>query len=243
MGCCNAYESKSMREALGDTLRPGGFLLTEQGVQYCKITAEDKVLDLGCGRGATVHYLYQTHAIRAVGIDPSEKLIQEAKAFYGDADFVLGRGESLPFGDGSFQCVFAECTLSLMNTDLTLRQVNRVLANGGWFVITDVYAKNPEAVGELEKFSVNSCMRGLHNLPLLWEKLEQAGFQILLSEDCSYFFKELLVKTVFSCGSMSAFWNSASEGCVDGCEFQESLKKCKPGYFILIGRKAGLGHG
>lgn len=130
-----------------------------------------------------------------------------------------------------------------MNTNLTLRQVNRVLTDGGWFVITDVYAKNPEAVGELEQYSVNSCMRGLHNLPLLQTKLEQAGFQIALYEDCSYFLKELLVKTVFSRGSMSAFWNSASEGCVDGCEFQESLKRCKPGYFILIGRKAGPGHG
>ena len=245
MNCCNAYESESMREALGDTLRPGGFLLTEQGVQYCKITVEDKVLDLGCGRGATVHYLLKSHGIRAVGIDPSEKLIQEAKELYGDADFVLGRGEALPFGNSCFQCVFAECTLSLMDTDRTFRQVNRVLADGGWFVITDVYAKKPEAVGELDRFrfSVNSCMRGLHNLPLLREKLEQAGFQIAYMEDTSYFLKELLVKTVFSCGSMSAFWSAASEGCVNGCEFQESLKKCKPGYFILIGRKAGSGHG
>lgn len=243
MGCCNAYESESMREALGETLRPGGFILTEKGVQFCKISSGDRVLDLGCGRGATVHYLDQNHAIRAVGIDPSEKLVREAKRSYPDAVFVLGRGEALPFADGSFQCVFAECTLSLMNTDLTLRQVHRVLADGGWFVITDVYAKKTEAVGELEKFTVNSCMRGLHNLPLLQKKLEQAGFQIALFEDCSHYFKELLVKTVFSCGSMSAFWNAASGGCVDGCEFQESLKKCKPGYFILIVRKVGPAHG
>ena len=239
MDCCNAYESESMRQTLGDTLRPGGFFLTEKGVQFCDISAEDSVLDLGCGRGATVYYLFQTHSIRAVGIDPSEKLIQEAKKQHKYADFVLGRGEALPFADGSFQCVFAECTLSLMNTDLALRQVNRVLTDGGWFVITDVYAKNPEALGELEHFSVNSCMRGLHNLPLLQKKLEQAGFQIALSEDCSYFLKELLVKTVFLCGSMGTFWNAASGGCVDGCEFQEALKKCKPGYFILIVRKAG----
>ena len=45
MGCCNAYESETMREALGDTLRPGGFALTEKGVQLCKITANDSVLD------------------------------------------------------------------------------------------------------------------------------------------------------------------------------------------------------
>lgn len=243
MGCCNAYESESMREAMGNTLRPGGFVLTEEGVQRCQISAGDSVLDLGCGRGATVNYLYQKHKINAVGIDPSEKLIEEARKKYGYADFFLGRGENLPFEDERFHCVFAECTLSLMDTDRTLKQVNRVLKDGGWFVITDVYAKNPDAVNGLDEFSINSCMRGLHNLPRLQKKLEQSGFQITLTEDCSYFLKELLVKIAFSYGSMSTFWNAASQNCIDGCDFQESLKRCKPGYFILICRKAGSSHG
>ena len=243
MGCCNAYESETMREALGDTLRPGGFALTEKGVQHCKITANDSVLDLGCGRGATVDYLYRKHKIRAVGIDPSEKLIKEAKKLYGYADFFPGRGEELPFEDESFACVFAECTLSLMDVNQTLPQVNRVLKGGGWFVITDVYAKSPDAVSGMNEFSINSCMRGLHNLPRLQKKLKQAGFQITLLEDCSHFLKELLVKITFSYGSMSAFWNVTSQNCISGCDFQESLRECKPGYFILICRKAGLSRG
>lgn len=243
MGCCNAYESETMREAMGETLRPGGFTLTEKGVRHCGITVSDSVLDLGCGRGATVNYLYQKHNIRAVGIDPSEKLIKEAKERYGYADFFSGRGENLPFGAKNFSCIFAECTLSLMDVSQTLPQVNRVLKDGGWFIITDVYAKNPDAVSGLNEFSINSCMRGLHNLPRLQEELEQAGFQISLLEDCSHFLKELLVKITFSYGSMSAFWNITSQDCINGCGFQESLKKCKPGYFILICRKAGLGRG
>ena len=228
---------------MGDTLRPGGFTLTEKGVQRSGITASDRVLDLGCGRGATVNYLYQKHRIRAVGIDPSEKLIKEAKGLYGYADFFSGRGEKLPFEEESFSCVFAECTLSLMDVDQTLPQVNRVLKDGGWFVITDVYAKNPDAVSGLNEFSINSCMRGMHNLPWLREKLEQTGFQITLLEDCSHFLKELLVNITFSYGSMSAFWNVTSQDCISGCDFQESLRKCRPGYFILICRKAGPSRG
>lgn len=243
MGCCNAYESESMREAMGDTLRPGGFSLTEKGVQHCKLTPDDKVLDLGCGRGSTVNYLYREHNICAVGIDPSEKLIKEARAQYGYTDFFSGRGEELPFEDTVFDCVFAECTLSLMDAGRAVNEVNRVLKDGGRFVITDVYAKNPDAVSGLCEFSVNSCMRGLHNLPQLQGKLEQAGFQVTLCEDCSHLLKELLVKITFAHGSMSAFWATASQGCINGCNFQKSLKKCKPGYFMLICRKAGLGHG
>lgn len=243
MNCCNAYESESMREALGETLRPGGFSLTEKAVQHCNITEGEKVLDLGCGRGATVNYLYEKHNIRAVGIDPSEKLIEEAKKQFGYADFFLGRGENLPFEKESFHSVFAECTLSLMDSDRTLKQVNRVLKDDGWFIITDVCARNPEAIFELNQYAINSCMRGLHNLPQLKEKLQKADFEIVFEEDCSQLLKELLVKIAFSYGSMSAFWNVTMQNCADGCSFHEALKKCKPGYFILIARKAGTSHG
>jgi len=241
MKCCNAYESSSMVNIMGETLRPGGFKLTEMGVQFCKISQEDAVLDLGCGRGATVNYLFEKHNIKAVGIDPSIKQIEAAKEQHNYADFFLGSGENLPFKDKSFNCVFAECTLSLMDDlDSTIEQVYRVLKEDGWFVITDVYAKNPDAVNELNNFVINSCMRGLHDLANLEEKLKSSGFDIKLSEDYSQLLKELLVKAVFTYGSMSAFWNVTSQDCIDGCKFQETLKFCRPGYFIIIARKGGM---
>lgn len=240
MKCCNAYESDSMVHMMGETLRPGGFSLTEKGLQFCKIMPEDTVLDLGCGRGATVNYLWEKHHIKAVGIDPSVKLIQTAKEEYNYADFFMGSGEKLPFPANSFNCVFAECTLSLMDDlDNTLKQVYRVLKEDGWFIVTDVYAKNPDAVNILDSFTFNSCMRGLHDLSKLKEKLEGAGFSIELSEDCSHLLKELLVKIGFTYGSMGAFWNIASQDCIDGCGFQNALKLCRPGYFMMVARKGG----
>lgn len=243
MDACNAYESESMCQMLGDTLRPGGFRLTEQGIRFCRLSVDDRVLDMGCGRGATVHYLQQTHHIHAVGVDPSDKLIGEAKRRYGDADFFSGKGEALPFEDGSFHCVLAECTLSLMDADRAIREASRVLKEKGWFIITDVYARNPDAIGGLAGFSVNSCMRGLHHLPQLIKKLQRAGFEIAFLEDCTLLLKELLVQIIFSCGSMSAFWNASSGHCIDGGCFHDAMKQCRPGYFILVGRKVGVAHG
>lgn len=227
-----------MKNTLGETLRPGGFTLTEKGVQYCRISESDPVLDLGCGRGATINYLYENHHIKATGIDPSEKLINEAKNKYTYADFIQGRGENLPFRDKSFYCLFAECTLSLMeDLDIVISEAYRVLQNGGWFIITDVYAKNPDAVSDMDSFPLNSCMRGMHDLPLLKRKLQRTGFEIEYEEDCSDLLKELLVKIGFSYGSMSAFWNVTSENCIDGCRFSEAIRQRKPGYFMLIARK------
>lgn len=238
MKCCNAYESDSMVKTMGETLRPGGFRLTEKAVQFCNLSEQNAILDLGCGRGATVNYLYEIHHIRAAGVDPSEKQIAEAGKKYSYARFSIGSGENIPFEQESFHCVFAECTLSLMHDlNLTIKEVDRVLKRSGWFVITDVYAKNTDAVPELHPFAMNSCMRSLHDLTHLKEMLTQKGFLIEHLEDCSILLKELMVKTIFTFGSMSVFWNIVSQNCVDGCQFEEALKHCKPGYFLMIARK------
>ena len=238
MGIHNAYESSCMNEIMGETLRPGGFNLTDAGVQYCSLAPGDTVLDLGCGRGATVNYLNKKYHLTAVGIDPSEKMIAAAQDNYGRPGFFLGKGEQLPFEDESFDCVLAECTLSLMDRlDSVIDQVYRVLKENGWFVITDVYAKNPEALSKLGNYPINSCMRGMHDLDQLKNRLGQAGFFIDNWEDHSQYLKELFVKIGFSYGSMCEFWNAAEEECISGDEFYKTIKQCKPGYFLMIVKK------
>jgi len=234
----NVYESSCIQEIMGETLRPGGFSLTDTGIQYCNLSPGDTVLDLGCGLGATVNYLNEKYHLAAVGIDPSEKMIATAKGKYGYPGFFRGKGEQLPFEDESFDCVLAECTLSLMDSlDSAIKQVYRVLKEKGWFVVTDVYAQNPAAVSKLGDYSLNSCLRGIHDLGQLKNKLEQAGFSIAYWEDCSQYLKELFVKIGFSYGSMGEFWNTAAEKCVSGDEFYKSIKQCKPGYFLMIAKK------
>ena len=238
MKCCNVYENNSIKKVLGQTLRPGGFSLTEKSVRFCRLGPEDNVLDLGCGMGATVGYLYENHGIKAIGVDPSEKLIGFARRNYEFADFILGTGENIPFEEASFKGVFAECALSLMeDLDAALKEILRVLKKGGWLVITDVYAKNPIHVKELNDISINSCMRGLHDLKHLEKRLKRLGFDIMLLEDCSDLLRSLMVNIVFSYGSMDAFWSKTTDNCTQVCKFQEILKACKPGYFLMIARK------
>jgi ubiquinone/menaquinone biosynthesis C-methylase UbiE len=227
-----------MKEVLGETLRPGGYSLTEKGVRFCKFKPEDTVLDLGCGMGATVGYLYVRHRIKAVGLDPSEKLIGLAREQYKFADFVIGAGENIPFEKDSFNGVFAECTLSLMeDLEATLKEISRVLKKGGWLVITDVYAKKPGLLKELNGIPFNSCMRSMHDLELLKEQLKELGFCIMLLEDHSDLLRSLMAQIVFSYGSMNAFWSKTTGNCAVSCRFQEILKACKPGYFLMIARK------
>lgn len=238
MKCCNAYESDDMKNITGQTLRPGGFILTDKAVKFCKFSSEDYIMDLGCGMGATINYLYAKYNINAIGLDSSQKLINIGKKIYKNLKFICGKGEKIPFHDAEFNGVFSECTLSLMkNLNNVIENVFRILKPGGWFIITDVYARKTEFIHELRKVSVNSCMRNLQNLDELKNTVETIGFHVKLLEDCSDMLKELMVKTIFTYGSMGIFWNKVSDCSIDGCEFENLLRNCKPGYFMMIIRK------
>ncbi|MDW8802685.1 methyltransferase domain-containing protein [Clostridium sp. A1-XYC3] len=238
MVSCNAYESRAMREALGTTLRPGGFCLTDEAVEFCKFKKGDKLLDIGCGMGATVEYLWDRYELEAVGIDPSRKLIEIGKKRNKKLNLVEGRGESLDFEKSSMKGIFAECTLSLMeDRNKVISEAYRVLAKDGYFIATDVYAKNPQFIHELKDFYFNSCMRGLHDLEELKEEFIRQGFKIALCKDCSDLLKQLMVKIIFTYGYMNIFWRNSTECSINSSKFEEILRRCKVGYFIIVGRK------
>lgn len=234
----NPYGSAGMTELLGETLRPGGFSLTDIGVEFSGLIPEVAVLDLGCGCGATVNYLRTKFRMTAVGIDRSEAMLRTATDKYGAAGFLQGDAEALPYASESFEGVFAECTLSLMShPDMVLQQVHRVLKQNGWFIISDIYAKNSDAVVELNRYPVGGCMRGLHNLEQLKEQLGQAGFDVEFTHDYSQYLTELLVKIIFTYGSLCEFWQTVAGACTEGDDYYHTIKHCKPGYFLLIAKK------
>lgn len=231
-----AYENPEMTRLLGETLRPGGFELTDKGIRYCNWSSEHRLLDLGCGQGATVRYLNDEWGLSARGIDPSHKLIKIARRKGHDEEFMIGKGESIPFDNESFDGVLSECTLSLMDDlNQTLGEVYRILKDGGYFFMTDVYARKPEMLDQLKNDPVKSCMRGLYALAGLKQQLKKRGFKVMMTEDHSEMLKQLLVKAVFEYGSMDAFWKKTTGSCVSN--FQETLIKCKPGYYMMIARK------
>jgi arsenite methyltransferase len=54
------YGSPEMLDPLGDAVRPGGIDLTKGALEHCAFTARQRVLDIGCGLGATASGLLRT---------------------------------------------------------------------------------------------------------------------------------------------------------------------------------------
>lgn len=231
----NVYEDNSIRDVTGETIRPGGFFLTKRALEITKIGKGMKILDIGCGIGATVNYLWTKHNIESYGIDRSQKLIDIGKEKY-NTSLIKGQGEYLPFKENKFHGVFAECTLSLMDdSEKTIAEAYRVLKNKGYLIITDVNAENTEYIPDLKKFNVGSCLRNLFDLEKLISIVEILGFKIILLEDWSSLLTKLMVKIVFEYGTMEKFWNTVT--CNDSSDFKDKLKQCKPKYFLMICKK------
>ncbi|AET66939.1 methylase involved in ubiquinone/menaquinone biosynthesis [Desulfosporosinus orientis DSM 765] len=244
------YESEVLRQSAGDTLRPGGFYLTDLGVKCCNFPSGARVLDVGCGSGATVERLVSVYGLQAIGLDSSELLLESGIKKNPSLNLIRGLGEDLPFPAQHMDGVFAECALSVMeDMDQVLKEIFRVLKPSGWLVISDVYARNPNGLQGLQELKLDSCIRRALPKESLINKLGGQGFHLVNWMDHTNLLTQLTVDIIMTHGSMSNFWlktsscscSGSDSGSVDPILVQSALKQAKMGYFQLIARKDAAG--
>ena len=127
---------------LAGAMNIGHASLTAWGLGHVTIAPESRVLDIGCGGGATMRALAAQTTGHIDGVDYSAASVDVARAT--NADLIRsGRARvqqasvsALPFPDGSFDLVTAvETHYYWPNFGRDLREVLRVIAPGGRFVI------------------------------------------------------------------------------------------------------------
>lgn len=118
-----------------------------------QITAQDHVLDLGCGIGNILIALSErtTFVQPAVGVDVSPALIELGRREVGNAglngriDLQVAAATSLPFDDSSFDVVLTSHVIKHLDDDALMRafrEVARVLRSGGRFLLWE-FKKSP----------------------------------------------------------------------------------------------------
>ncbi len=96
-------------------------------------TKAGKMLDHGCASGATM-LGWQDDGWDVYGIDPHRPSVEEAKLM--GLDVRVGAGEDLPFEDNMFDLILSlGSTEHSYNLERTMREMNRVLKEGGKLVI------------------------------------------------------------------------------------------------------------
>jgi arsenite methyltransferase len=146
--CANLYESDLARFLLGDSFHPGGLGLTRQLGQMLGLGSASRVLDVACGKGATVIFLAKEFGCEVVGIDYGEQNVETARSVArterldSRVQFERSDAESLPFSDESFDAVICECAFcTFPDKPMAAKEFFRVLRRGGQVGISDLTRK------------------------------------------------------------------------------------------------------
>lgn len=200
-----------LRRAVGDALRPGGLDLTRRGLALAELAPGCRVLDAGCGPGATLDFL-AGEGLRPCGLDlaPGRPVPEAPPRIAGDI-------AALPFATGVFGAVFCECVLSLLpDPGRAMRELVRVLAPGGSLVLSDLFRpenapRRPEA---------GSCAAGAFGFAQMLGLFQSCGLYPRAVENHTRLLKELAARLLF---------------------LGEPVHRpsCATGYFLLVARKIG----
>lgn len=96
-----------------------------------------RALDVGCGEGRFCRMM-AARVPKVTGLDPTRALLDAARD-RGGADFVEGRADNMPFGDGDFDLVVSYLSLiDIPDARAGLSEMVRVLCPGGRLLIANL---------------------------------------------------------------------------------------------------------
>jgi arsenite methyltransferase len=241
MNYCKTYENPKIHAITGETIRPGGFTLTERAMEYCGFSPGAKILDVGCGLGATVEYLVDRFGLDALGIDPSPLLLERRQGLRPDLQLMEGRAECLPLEAGVMDGVICECSFSLLEDQgKALQEFQRVMKDKGRLIITDMYVRNPPKAQGLRHRGIKNCLTGAKPVPEFIKLLQAGGFDLILWEDHTRCLAELTARLILSGFPLEEFFPCSSCN-PRGAGVKADIKAAKVGYFLLIARKSVKG--
>ncbi|MEE8045297.1 MAG: class I SAM-dependent methyltransferase [Dehalococcoidia bacterium] len=184
--CCSIIYSHPLATWLiGESFHPGGLALTDELASLTDLGPGMRLLDAGCGRGASTVHLAESTGCEAVGLtlesDGVERgtSLAEATGVSDRVQFVQDDILHMDTVVGEFDVVLMECVLStLEQKPESLRQLYRITKPGGFIALTDVTvsAELPDSL----KGSIGAalCMADARDLDEYMSLVEEAGFKV-----------------------------------------------------------------
>ncbi|MFJ8247498.1 class I SAM-dependent methyltransferase [Peribacillus asahii] len=160
---------------------PGGIGLTKEILKTEEINKTSRILDVGCGTGQTSAYLAEQYGAKVTGMDINSIMVEKAKnrmrKYQLPVEIIQGSIEEFPLKDGEFDFIISESVLSFVNQPKALKEIFRLLKNGGRFIANELTTNkrlSPTIEEEIKQFyGLGSVLTEKNWITLF----EQAGFK------------------------------------------------------------------
>jgi hypothetical protein len=183
--CASLYGHPVVELIAGQSFHPGGLGSTRRLLEAADLPAGTRILDGGCGLGASARLAALEFRLAVDACDVSGAAIGRARALANAAgaaiEFVEASVLELPYEDGRFGGVLAECVLSTTSKGAALAELRRVTAPGGALLVTDVTVSDAVAVPGL--LAEVLCLTGAWRPGELEDVVATSGFEIVRAWD------------------------------------------------------------
>jgi SAM-dependent methyltransferase len=144
-------------------IHPGGRASTDQLLDWAAITANDRVLDVGCGVGTTALRIARTTGASVVAADLAPLMLDRTRRNVGaagaagqvrvdEADIL-----ALPYADDSFDVVIAEAVTMFVDRQRAAKELARVCRPGGRVLATEFFWRRPPTPEARQVFLGEVC--------------------------------------------------------------------------------------
>lgn len=181
-------------ETYGEDLGQTSWVTAEESAEIpreLRLSPSSRVLEIGCGSGRYALRVAETQRCRVVGVDINSAGIETANRLAADRNVstqvhfeICDVSKPLPFADAQFDAVFSNDVLChIPGREALLRELFRVLANGGRFLFSDALVIGG-LISQEEIETRSSIGYFVFSPPGKNEELiEQAGFRLESAND------------------------------------------------------------
>lgn len=181
-------------------LHPGGYQATRQLVGALQLETNQRILEVGCGTGATLAQIAISFEVSIDGVDVLPEMLRVARArlkalnLHQKVNLTLITPEiSLPFPDQSYDRVYTESVLGFQDEKIALRmlaEIYRVLKPGGLYVANEAIWKTgvtEEIVSKINQgciadFGLRQASERAWDIQGWTERIEKTGFRVLSTD-------------------------------------------------------------
>lgn len=170
------------RAGKGESMERGHRPVGEQAIARMGITAESRVLDVGCGSGWATR-LIADYAFngRVTGIDISDEMVRVARETsknYANVDFEVASAEQLPFPDNEFTHAFSmESLYYYADIAKALTEIHRVMKSAGTLaVVVDLYRESEATHQWIDTLKVPVHLLGIDDYRRLFSEAAFGNF-------------------------------------------------------------------